>query len=393
MFCTKCRCELPDDADFCAACGADLRSFKGHTPPPVTAPPGTPATPFQSIGVQETVLDTGVPTLEPGAEVDDRYEILDVLGSGGMGTVYRVHDRNLDEECALKIMNPLLLSNEKALGRFVQEARVSRKLTHANIVRVYHLGEWNGLRYLTMELMRGRTLRTWMEQIEAEGRLCPVGLAVDIVAQLLDALEYAHQRMIHRDIKPENVFLVGSEPVFRVKLLDFGIARGFERERLTQTRSSLGTPFYMAPEQRKSAGEVDARADLYAVGVVLYELLTNAMPTGAFGKPSEERPELGPEWDTFVFAAMDRLPDNRPASAAEMRSRLEQVCARSAGGPATPAEATPRRPPEASAPTPVATPAAAKPPAPTPSICANPACRRALRPGVSFCTFCGRSVR
>jgi serine/threonine protein kinase/formylglycine-generating enzyme required for sulfatase activity len=294
---------------------------------PVPTPPGTPPpTPAGSISNEDTAFRAdSAEVFKAGDVIDDRYEVRSVLGKGGMGAVYHVHDRHLGEDCALKAMHPHLLASEKAAERFVQEVRVSRRLSHGNIVRVHGLEKWVGLRYLTMELLDGFTLRDWLKQLQKDRRQVPVETAASIVGQVLDALVYAHRHTIHRDIKPENIFLTGTEPGFGVKLLDFGIAKALDKEALTSTTTSMGTAYYVAPEQLRGEEEVDPRADLYAVGVVLYELLTGRLPTGVFPKPTEVRSELGQEWDRFILGAMDQDPARRPRSAGIMADGLRAV--------------------------------------------------------------------
>ena len=222
-----------------------------------------------------------------------RYEIHSLLGQGGMGAVYRVTDRELGREVALKVMHPHLMQREKAVERFVREARIALELAHANIVRMRDIGRAGDLRYLTMELLEGRSLRIWLDGLRREKRLAPLNSIHSIIRQVLDALEYAHGHTVHRDIKPENIFLCGDEPDLRVKILDFGIAKALDRETLTSTSTSLGTAWYMAPEQMEDAGEVDGRADLFGAGVVLYEMLTGTVPHGMLALPTEVRPEAG----------------------------------------------------------------------------------------------------
>jgi serine/threonine protein kinase len=325
MFCPDCGKQTPEGKRFCIHCGADIKA--AVTPPPVTPPPVTPPpTPAGSISDEDTVLRAEVAEVfKAGDVIDDRYEVRSVLGTGGMGAVHHVHDRDLEEDCALKAMHPHLLASEKAAERFVQEVRLSRKLSHANVVRVHHLGQWGGLRYLTMELLQGTTLREWLVQLRQEGRQVPLEVATSITGQVLEGLAYAHRHTIHRDIKPENIFLTGAEPGFKVKLLDFGIAKALDKEALTSTTTSMGTAYYVAPEQLRGDEEIDPRADLYAVGVVLYEMLTGELPTGRFAAPSEVRDDLDAEWDEFVLGAMERDAEKRPASAEVMAEGLRTV--------------------------------------------------------------------
>jgi eukaryotic-like serine/threonine-protein kinase len=206
----------------------------------------------------------------------DRYEILDELGRGGMGRVYRAHDRELREEIAIKVLRRDVLSNDVNLvDRLRAESRLARRITHQNVVRVYDFGEHDGAFFLTMELVHGVTVENL---IESRGRLASAATHA-LAAQLAEALAVAHQHgVIHRDIKPANL-LVDNHGV--LKVMDFGLARPADTsKRLTMQGSVVGTPRYMAPEQFMD-GNVDARSDLYSMGVVLYECLTGVVPFAA----------------------------------------------------------------------------------------------------------------
>ncbi|MBL8960051.1 MAG: serine/threonine protein kinase, partial [Gemmatimonadetes bacterium] len=220
--------------------------------------------------------------LEVGATFDGRYEIRQLLGAGGMGTVYRAVDRELGETVALKTLSGASLAEGRgpALDRFREEIRLARRISHRNVVRTHDLGVVDGTYYLTMELVDGRSLEDVLAQ---EGTLSPRAVH-SIAVQALRALDAAHAvGVVHRDIKPPNLLLDGSG---LLKVTDFGIARladaGGRAGKLTATGMVVGTPAYMAPEQL--AGEaVDARADLYALGAVLYECLTGKSPHEGLG--------------------------------------------------------------------------------------------------------------
>ena len=171
-----------------------------------------------------------------------------------------------------------LLFSTVAKERFLAEARVSCSLSHPNIVRVHDVGVSGEYYYLSMERLKGHNLRQRIEAYRRENRAFGVLEVTDIARQLIDALRYAHRYIVHRDLKPENIWLAEDGTV---KLMDFGIARAFSASQLTQTGMTLGTAYYMAPEQRIAAKDVDWRADQYALGVVLYELLAGTLPTGA----------------------------------------------------------------------------------------------------------------
>jgi serine/threonine protein kinase/tetratricopeptide (TPR) repeat protein len=209
--------------------------------------------------------------LDPGTVLAGRYEILTVLGTGGMGAVYRAQDRELDREVALKVIRPELARNAAIVDRFKQEIRLSHKVTHRNVVRMYDLSEDLGMRFVTMEMVAGRDLRS---VIEEHGKL-PADEAVDILQQICNALEAAHsQGILHRDLKPQNVMREGSG---RVVVMDFGLARTIEGDGMTQSGALVGTMEYMSPEQALGK-DLDQRSDIFAVGLIGYEMLTGLMP-------------------------------------------------------------------------------------------------------------------
>jgi serine/threonine-protein kinase len=277
-------------------------------------------------------------SLLPGSVFAGRYEIGEVLGRGGMGVVYRAQDRQLGEAVAIKVLRPELGSlDPTVLERFKQELRLARRITHRNVVRTYDLGEAGGTHYITMELVRGTTLATF---IRDAGRL-DVRATLTIGKQLCRALEVAHEEgIVHRDIKPQNLLV---DPAGFLKVMDFGIARLAERgpdkkEALTAVGVVVGTPQYMAPEQL--FGEpVDQRTDLWATGAVLFECVTgrlvfdspNLGDLGAFhlhGKPPDPavlNPDVSPEFSRVILRALAHRPADRWQTAAELLRALESV--------------------------------------------------------------------
>ncbi|SPE28735.1 Serine/threonine protein kinase with TPR repeats [Candidatus Sulfotelmatomonas gaucii] len=212
------------------------------------------------------------PELQPGTILANRYEILSVLGTGGMGSVYKAQDRELDRLVALKVIRPELARNPAIVDRFKQELRLSHKVTHRNVVRMYDLSEDSGMRFVTMELVIGRDLRSILEE---RGKL-PPDEAVDIFQQICIALHAAHSvGILHRDLKPQNVM---REDDGRVVVMDFGLARTIEgNDGLTQTGALIGTLDYMSPEQALGK-KLDQRSDIFTLGLIGYEMLTGAMP-------------------------------------------------------------------------------------------------------------------
>ena len=202
-----------------------------------------------------------------------KYEILEEIGRGGFATVYKAHDTELDRAVALKLLHPQLTTDPTFIQRFRQEARTAAGLRHPHVVTIHDVGEEAGQHYLAMEFLTGRTL----DELVAAGPL-PVEQAISIVEQIASALDAIHGRsLVHRDIKPGNIMI---DEAGQATLLDFGIVRAAEGTRLTQTMAVLGTPEYMAPEQAEieEAAEVDWRADIYALGVVAYQMLVGQPP-------------------------------------------------------------------------------------------------------------------
>ena len=262
----------------------------------------------------------------------ERYEILGLLGSGGMGNVYKARDRELDELVALKVLRPELVGAPGAIERFRREVKLARRVTHPNVARVFDIGERGGDRLLTMELVDGEPLSA---RLAREGRLS-VAAIVEIASAICAGLGAAHAAgVIHRDLKPDNVLL---EKGGRVVLTDFGIACAAARGDAVATSAFVGSPAYMAPEQIEGAA-LDARTDLYALGAMLFELATGTRPwQGATvlavaaarllhppPDPRASRPDLPAALAAVVLRCMARRPDERYASAAEVAGELASM--------------------------------------------------------------------
>ncbi len=250
-----------------------------------------------------------------------QLEILGLLGHGGMGAVYRARQRGLDRLVALKILPPEISTEPAFAERFAREARALARLNHPNIVTVFDLGKSGSLYYFLMEFVDGMNLRQLLETY----RLTPRE-TLGIVPQICEALEYAHgEGIVHRDIKPENILL---DQKGRVKVADFGLSKllepGPKDIQLTQTGQVLGTMHYMAPEQLEKPLEVDQRADIYSLGVLLYEMLTGGLPLGRFELPSK-KVAVDHRLDELVLHAMERDPRQRCQSVSEVRVQLEAI--------------------------------------------------------------------
>jgi eukaryotic-like serine/threonine-protein kinase len=277
MFCPGCHFNNPADARNCIRCGTPLDSGE-LTLPVVSTDPAAPEITTVDMPAQESAWSQlSVPTgehsasLEAGAILAGRYEILKLLGEGGMGAVYRAHDRELDRVVALKVIRPELARNAQILQRFKQELILARQITHRNIIRIFDLGQAEGVRFITMEFIEGEDLSCTLAR---RGKL-PAPEAAAIVVQVARGLEAAHEEgVIHRDLKPQNIMI---EPSGKASVMDFGIARSVDASQITRTGALMGTPTYMSPEQAQGL-KVDSRSDLYSLGIIFYELLTGRPP-------------------------------------------------------------------------------------------------------------------
>jgi serine/threonine protein kinase len=250
-----------------------------------------------------------------------QLEILELIGEGGMGFVYKARQPKLDRTVALKILPEELGADAAFAERFGREARALAKLNHPGIVTIYDFGHTGVLYYFVMEFVDGTDLR----RLIAEGQVKPSS-ALGLVMQICEALQFAHdQGVIHRDIKPGNILLDRSG---RVKIADFGLAKLLRSATadvsLTATNHLLGTPQYMAPEQMTDPQAVDHRADIYALGVVFYELLTGALPVGRFAPPSQ-RVKVDVRLDEVVLHALEQEPARRYQHAADVQTDVKAI--------------------------------------------------------------------
>ena len=264
-----------------------------------------------------------------------RYEIQSVLGKGGMGIVYKAHDRDLDDLVAIKTLRGEALSADPSLlERFKQEIRLARRITHPNILRTHDLGETGGLRYLSMEFVKGITLKNLVES----GQILPTPVALRIAKQICAGLAAAHEvGVIHRDIKPQNILI---EPTGGLKIMDFGIARLTQDRGMTATGTVVGTPDYMSPEQARGVA-LDFRSDIYSTGVVLYEIFTGSLPFEGDSPlavvlkhvqekppaPQTVNPRIDPKIAAIVLKCMEKDPAQRYQTVNELYEALTKVTA------------------------------------------------------------------
>jgi len=273
--------------------------------------------------VQETDRRDKPPQPEEVAPHFPALDVVDLLGFGGMGMVYKARQKSLDRFVALKILKPAAASDAAFAERFHREARALAKLHHPNIVGIHDSGESGGLYYFIMEYVDGANLRRLMDRGRLDSKQ-----GLEIIRSVCDALQYAHDEGIaHRDIKPENILI---DVKGRVKIADFGLAKILSQSRtselgLTSPAHIMGTMHYMAPEQIETPMNVDHRADIYALGVIFYELLTGELPIGRFPMPSEKSPGCDLRLDSVVLRALEKDPQRRYQRISEVRGEVDRL--------------------------------------------------------------------
>ena len=320
--CTACGADLPEGAAFCENCGAPVNAERESAVAQVTPMTGliTPD-PDRPTG-RETKAS---PTLEPGQVFAERYTVEKVIGRGGMGTVYKAIDSVSGKPTALKLINPGYLNGEKAIQRLIEEGVTARDIRHPNVVAVYDVGRAGDQPFVAMEYLDGISLREWHGRMMQKGESIPLRVAARITAEILDGLRAAHEAgVIHRDLKPENITLLKdpTEKTAPLKLLDFGIARATGALSTSSSSTGLGTPDYMAPEQRTNPDTAGPSADLYSLSVMLYELLVGVVPGRHWQPPSGGRADVPQEVDALILKGMSDNRNLRPQSAEQYRKEL-----------------------------------------------------------------------
>jgi tetratricopeptide (TPR) repeat protein len=320
----------------------DLDAEQGEPDPPPrpdrreVAPPdeadGAPRPPEAAL-TRTWSPGSSLVRLEPGTRLGERYELLDRLGAGGRGAVFKARDHELDELIAIKVIHPTEVT-ERSLAQFRSELKLARKLGHRNVVRLFDIGEVEGMRFITMEYIDGPDLERVID--DANGRL-EIRHALGLLAQICAGLGAAHELgVIHRDIKPSNVMLLTDGTV---RLLDFGIARLVDVDGMTRTGLAYGTPMYMSPEQIQGERDLDTRSDLYSLGVLMFNLFTGRLPfekEEAFQlllahvsepppSPGFYRPDLPAAIETVILRLLEKSPDDRYATCDEVRRALAQA--------------------------------------------------------------------
>ena len=312
--CLNCKHDNPGDSRFCSNCGRALE-IAPTTPLPAQPPDCGPTSGFG---------------FAPGQRFGPRYQIIEEVGCGGMGVVYKAVDNELGRMVALKMIRPELSSDPGMLERFKQELLLASEVSHENVIRIHDLGEADGIKYFSMKFIDGTSLQ---DLLRTAGRLT-TERAVGIARQVASALMAAHRKgVIHRDLKPQNIMLDQAGTAY---VMDFGIARAVGGEDVTALGMVVGTPEYISPEQA-GGRPADARADIYSLGCVLFAMLTGRKPFEAASAdemlrkhmsekpvpPSTLSPGLSPELDNLVLRCLEKDPAERYASVAELLSALE----------------------------------------------------------------------
>ena len=314
MKCPKCHADNPDTKPFCADCGTQLTS-------PDEAQPSFTKT-----------LETPVEELTTGSTFAERYQIIEELGRGGMGRVYKAVDTRINEKIALKLIKSEISSDKKTLERFGNELKLARKIAHKNVGKMFDINEEEGTHYITMEYVSGQDLKGLIKQT---GQLA-IGTSISIAKQVCEGLSEAHKvGVVHRDLKPNNIMI---DREGEVRIMDFGIARSLKEKGITGAGVMIGTPEYMSPEQAE-AKEVDQRSDSYSLGVILYEMVTGRVPfegdtalsiamkhKGESPKdPKEFNAQIPDDLSLLVLKCLEKNEEKRYQSAGELYSELNDI--------------------------------------------------------------------
>jgi len=312
--CPHCRFENPDDTNFCGRCGATL------------------SLPEEKSRPTETIQAVLLKELATGTTFAGRYQVIEELGKGGMGRVYKVYDAKTKEKIALKLLKPEISSDGDAIERFGNELRFARKVSHRNVCRMYDLGDDKGTHYITMEYVSGEDLKSMLRMM---GPLS-AGKTVHIARQAAEGLAEAHrQGVVHRDLKPQNIMI---DREGSARIMDFGIARSLKVKGVTGAGVVIGTPEYMSPEQMEGK-EADTRSDIYALGVILYEMVTGKIPfegetfvsialkqkTEMPRPPRELHPELPEDLSRLILKCLEKDREKRYRSAEEVLADLDKI--------------------------------------------------------------------
>jgi serine/threonine protein kinase/Flp pilus assembly protein TadD len=314
MKCPSCHFDNPSDTRFCGNCGAVLQASKE-----------IPAMPTETIIAPKKELTTG-------STFASRYQVIEELGKGGMGTVYKVFDSEIKEKIALKLLKPEVASDEETIERFRNEMKLARKIAHRYVCRMYDLGKAEGTYFITMEYVPGEDLKSF---IRRSGQLT-VGKAVYVARQVLEGLAEAHRLgVVHRDLKPQNIMI---DREGNARIMDFGIARTLAAKGITGAGVMIGTPEYMSPEQAE-VKDVDQRSDIYSFGVILYEMLVGRVPfegetlLGIAMKhksqppqnPREINPQIPDDLNRLILRCLEKSKEKRYQSAEDILGDIGKI--------------------------------------------------------------------
>jgi serine/threonine protein kinase/Flp pilus assembly protein TadD len=310
--CPKCHFDNPNDTIYCVKCT-------------------TPLKPSEEISPTKT-LETSAKGLTSGTTFASRYEIVEELGKGGMGRVYKALDKEINEEVAIKLIKPEIASDESTVERFRNELKFSRKIAHKNVCKMYHIAKEEETPYITMEYVPGEDLKSLEKR---KGKLTDEE-AISIAKQVCEGLAEAHELgVVHRDLKPQNIMIDERD---RAKIMDFGIARSVEAPGVTQTGVMIGTPDYISPEQAEGE-EADQRSDIYSLGTILYEMVTGRVPfegdtalsvalkhKAQFPQdPRKLNPQISEDLSRLILICMEKDKERRYQTAGELLSDLDKI--------------------------------------------------------------------